>query len=365
MVRNNLHEIRARRGVPAAELARRVGVSRQTIYAIEDGTFVPNTTVSLQLSRALQVTVEEIFSLSDEETTDSISADLLSTAPVREEQPVQLCRVNRRLVAVPAFVLPAYLPQSDAVVESQTKLSVQIKPSAALPQEGTRILIAGCDPALALLHDALQRFGTEIIAVPVASRRALGWLKRGRVHAAGTHLVDRATGEYNIPIIRQTFSRSAVKVITFATWEQGLVIRRGNPKSIRSVADLAGNRLIIVNREKGSGSRDLLESSLRKFGIPFQDVAGYDRVAPGHLAAAYEVKSANADCCVATRSAARCFGLDFVPLAVERFDLTFTKASFDLHATRVLMDTLQHSQFRRKLESIAGYDTAHTGEVLM
>lgn len=364
-IRNGLQEIRKRRGISAADLARCVGVSRQTIYAIEDGTFVPNTAVSLQLSRALDVKVEEIFSISDEHAPEPIGAELLPLVQANERQPVRLCRVNRRLVAVPTTFLPAYLPPADAVIESRKKRSVRIKPPLPLPEDGTRLLLAGCDPALSLLHDALHPSGIEIISVPAASRLALQWLKQGRVHAAGSHLLDRATGNYNLPIIRRLLPKASVRVITFAVWEQGLVVRRGNPKGIGSVADLAGNRLKIVNREKGSGSRDLLDSNLREAGIPFKQVNGYDSVAQGHLAAAYAVASGNADCCIAPRSAARCFGLDFLPLAVERFDISFTRASLESAAARALLDVLHRSHFRKKLESIAGYDTAHTGEVLI
>lgn len=365
IIRNGLQEIRTRRGISAADLARRVGVSRQTIYAIEDGTFVPNTTVSLQLSRALEVPVEEIFTISDERAPEPIGADLLPIVQVKEGQPVRLCRVNQRLVAIPTTFLPTYLPPADAIIESRKKLSVRIKSPVPLPEDGKRLLLAGCDPALSLLHDALRPSGIEIISVPAASRLALQWLKQGRVHAAGSHLLDRATGKYNLPIIRRLLPKASVRVITFAVWEQGLVVRRGNPKGIRSVADLAGNRFTIMNREKGSGSRDLLDSNLRELGIPFKHVNGYDSIAQGHLAAAYAVATGDADCCVAPRSAARCFGLDFVPLAVERFDLSFTQASLESAAARALLDELQRSHFRRKLESIAGYDTAHTGDVLV
>lgn len=365
IIRNGLEEIRKMRGISAADLARRVGVSRQTIYAIEDGTFVPNTTVSLQLSRVLGVTVEEIFSIAEEQAPGAISADLLPIVQVNEGQPVRLCRVNQRLVAIPASFLPAYLPPADGIIESRRKLSVRIESPVALPEDGKRLVLAGCDPALSLLHDALYPSGIEIISVPAASKLALQWLKQGRVHAAGSHLLDRATGKYNLPIIQRILPKAAVRVITFAVWEQGLVVRRGNPKGIRSVADLAGNRLRLINREKGAGSRDLLDSSLRELGIPVKQVNGYDNIAQGHLAAAYAVAAGDADCCIAPRSAARCFGLDFVPLAVERFDLSFTRASLESAAARALLDMLQRSHFRRKLESIAGYDTAHTGDVLI
>src|SRR5581483_5652684 len=159
IIRNGLQEIRKRRGVSAADLARLVGFTRQTIYAIEDGTFVPNTAVSLQLSRALDVKVEEIFSISDEQAPKSISADLLSTVPVQEGQPVRVCRVNQRFVAVPATFLPAYLPPADAIVESRKKLSVRTKSPVEMPENGTRLLLAGCDPALCLLRAAWRFSG--------------------------------------------------------------------------------------------------------------------------------------------------------------------------------------------------------------
>lgn len=364
-VRTRLQEIRKKRGISAADLARRIGVSRQTIYAIEDGSFVPNTAVSLQLSRALDAAVEEIFFIAEEQASEPIRADLLSGDRADKGQLVSVCRVNERLVAVPISFLPAYLPPADGIIESRTKRNVSIKSPVGLPEDGKRLLLAGCDPALSLLNDALHSSEIEIISVPCSSRCALEWLKQGRVHAAGSHLLDRATGDYNLPVIRRLLPNSSIRVVTFAVWEEGLVLRRGNPKSVRSLADLAGEGVTLMNREKGSGARDLLDTGLRRFGIESDQVKGYNSIAHGHLAAAYAVATGAADCCIAPRSASLCFGLDFIPLAVERFDLTFTRASLELPAAKALLDVLNRSQLRKKLQCIGGYDTAHTGEVLL
>ncbi len=369
LVRTHLQEIRKKRGVSAAHLASRVGISRQTIYAIEDGTFVPNTMISLQLARALDVTVEEMFSIEQEQSSAPIKAELLANDPVHEGQPVRLCRVHERVIAVPVPFVPAYLPGADGILGSKTKKRVSIRSTGELADDGTRLLLAGCDPALSLLSESLHGLGTEIINVPCSSRRALEWLKQARVHAAGSHLLDRTTGDYNLPIIRRLLPKTKIRVVTFAVWEQGLVVRHGNPKSIRSIADLASdlahNGVTVINREKGSGSRDLLDAGLRQFGIPAERVRGYGSIAEGHLAAAYAVATGGADCCMAPRSAARRFGLDFIPLAEERFDLSFTHASVELPAAKALLDLLNRSSLRRKLQCIAGYDTAHTGEVLV
>ncbi|MGI8960959.1 MAG: substrate-binding domain-containing protein [Bryobacteraceae bacterium] len=364
-VRTRLKEIRERRQVSAADLAFRVGVSRQTIYAIEDGTFVPNTAVSLQIARSLDVTVEELFSIADEQLTAPIRADLLAGDQVNEGQFVRFCRVNERIVAFPMSFQPAYLPQADGIIESRTRQRVSIKSPAGLPDDGKRLLLAGCDPALSLLPDAQRSSRIEIISVPCSSRCALKWLRQGRVHAAGSHLLDRSTGDYNVPIIRRLLPNTSVRVVTFAVWEQGLVLRHGNPKSIRSIADLARNDVTLINREEGSGSRDLLDAGLRQLGIQSKHVKGYNSIAQGHLAAAHAVAAGTANCCIASRSASRCFGLDFIPLSAERFDFSFTQASVELPAAKMLLDLLNRSSLRRKLQCIAGYDTAHTGEILV
>ncbi len=364
-VHSRLQEIRKMRGVSAVDLAHRVGVSRQTIYAIEDGRFTPNTSVSLQLARVLDVSVEEIFSIAQERMSKPLRATLLTkNQESNKAQLVRICHVKNRLVAVPISPFPAYLPSVDAVIESRKQRSFSIDSATEIPENGRRLLIAGCDPALSLLNELLSPAGIEIVTVSASSRCALRWLKEGRVHAAGSHLLDRASGDYNLPVIRSLFPGASVRVVTFAVWEQGLVLRRSNPKNIRSLADLGETRATIINREKGSGSRDLLDNGLRKLGIPHKQINGYNHIAEGHLAAAYAVGTGWADCCIAPRSAARCFALEFAPLAVERFDLSFTQASLALPAAKALLDLLNRAPLRRKLQSIAGYDTGHTGEVL-
>ncbi len=312
-VRTLLSQIRKARGISVSDLARRVGVSRQTIYAIEDGSFVPNTAVSLELSRALDVTVEQIFSIIDKEAGEPLRARLLATPQSAiPGQLVRICRVKKRVVAVPVSPFPAYIPAADGIVQSQKGLNVLIQLPVGLPENGKRLLLAGCDPALPLLHDALRASGIEIISVPCSSRTALDWLKQGNVHAAGSHLLDRTTGDYNVPIIRRLLPNAPIRIVTFAVWEQGFLVQQGNPKRIRTAADLARKNVRFVNREKGSGSRDLLDTKLRELGIPSERVSGYNCIAQGHLAAASAVASGTADCCIAPRSVARCFGLDFI-----------------------------------------------------
>jgi putative molybdopterin biosynthesis protein len=361
-----LKTVRGARGLSAAQLAKRIDVTRQTIYAIEDGSFVPNTAVALRLARALDVSVEDLFTLEQSREPETLEAELLTnkSGDAKKGQLVRLCQLNERLIAVPVSFLPAFLPMADGIARKKSRHRISVTSAMDLRRDRQRLLLAGCDPALSLLTEGLGNSGIEIISVPCSSHCALEWLKESRVHAAGSHLLDAASGDYNVPFIKRLFPKQDIRVVTFAVWEQGLVLARGNPKNIRSVADLAGKRATLINREKGSGSRDLLDKALRRAGIASKAILGYDSVATGHLAAAYAIAAGNADCCIATRSAARCFGLHFVPLSVERFDLCFSKASVELPATKALLDTLNRSSFRKKLEAIAGYDTAHTGEVL-
>ncbi|MGH9582413.1 MAG: substrate-binding domain-containing protein [Bryobacteraceae bacterium] len=364
----HLKEVREGRGISAAELAGSAGIRRQTVYAIEAGSFSPNTAIALRLARVLDVAVEEIFSIGDADPDIvTVKASLLvpDAREAGDNSLVRLCRVRERIVAVPALSGPAYLPAADGVIAARSGATASIQIPANLPESGKRLLLAGCDPALSVLTDLLASAGIEIVAVPCSSRRALAWLKQGRVHAAGLHLLDHASGKYNVPIVNRLFRKGAVRVVTFASWEEGLVVPRGNPKAIRSLADLGRKDVAIVNREKGSGSRDLLDRGLRRTGLTALAVRGYLDLASGHLPAASAVASGAADCCIASRSAARCYGLDFFPLAVERFDLAFAKESLELPAARAVLDLLNRAVLRKKLQAIAGYDTHRTGEVLI
>jgi putative molybdopterin biosynthesis protein len=206
--------------------------------------------------------------------------------------------------------------------------------------------------------------GVEIVSAAASSTVALGWLAEGKVHIAGCHLEDPRTGEFNLPFLRDEYPADDFSVVTFARWEEGLVIAPGNPKGIRTIDDLASKRLRFVNRQTGSGSRALLDKLLKKAGMRARQVSGYDRIADGHLAAAYRVLSGDVDACLATRSAARAFGLDFVPLQSERYDLVMRKRTEDLPAIKSFLDVLQRAALRRMLELVAGYDTGETGKLV-
>lgn len=367
-VSNRLNSIRKARGLSAAVLARQAGVSRQTIHAIEAGSYVPNTVVALRLASLLETTVEEIFQLPPPVAAQprKLRAAVLSPAPVPSGTPVRTCKIGDRPVAVPVNAAPFCLLEADAIVAKSIRgaavdLSVFAEPVAG----GDPVLVAGCDPAIGLLAREVRREASvELIAAAASSRLALQWLKEGKVHIAGTHLRDAATGEFNLPYLRREFGGEDLVIITFAHWEEGFLTAPGNPLGIREAGDLARRGLRLVNREPGAGSRALLDRLLERAGVSPGRVAGYGRLVHGHLAGAYAISRGDADCCIATRSAALAFGLGFVPLERERYDFVLRRASLHSQPVQAVLETLQRASLRRRLESQAGYETAHTGEAL-
>jgi putative molybdopterin biosynthesis protein len=359
-VRSKLAEIRNGRGIAAAEIAKRIGVTRQTIYAIEAGNYVPNTEVALKLARELEVPVEDLFSLAQSEGKGpaALPAEYLSSSKAGKGQAVRLAQVGTKWISVPVSASPYFLPEADGILTDRDRV-------ASFPTDGIvkkRIVVAGCDPATSLLAAMVERgTGVEVIHAPASSELSLRWLKEGKVHIAGSHLEDPKTAEFNVPFIRREFGKEDIGVVTFAEWEEGLVVGHGNPKSIRAIGDLSRKNVTFINRQPGSGSRLLVDRLLREGGIATARVQGYSRIAAGHLAAAYAVVSGDADCCIATRSAARAFDLEFVPLRSERYDFVFRTGTLDSPAVQTFMDVLQRAALRRKLETLAGYDTSKTG----
>jgi len=373
-IANHLTAYRQKRGFSAAELAQRAGISRQTIYAIESGSYVPNTAVALRLARTLEVGVEDLFSLPSDAPAAPLATEQVTLLPhpdtPRAGDPMQLCRVDRRTMASSPSPVPWYLPTADAILLGDVDASARTGKAAVQLFHGennlaNRILVAGCDPGISVLARHVLRAGVELVVAQRNSSQSLALLKQGFVHVAGTHLRDEASGESNLPAIHRLFTRHSVAAISLAVWEEGLVLAPGNPKSIHSVADFARRDVRIVNREPGAGSRLLLDAHLDRLGLAGQKVRGYDRLAGGHLPAAWQVRRGDADCCIATRAAARVFGLDFIPLATERYDLAIRRQHLDYPPVAALLDTLNRASYRRELEGLGGYDTSAAGRRLL
>ena len=347
---NRLAGLRRSRGVSASDLASQVGVTRQAIYAIEAGTYMPNTAVALRLARVLETTVEDLFALDNEEVSlpDPLGFEPLDEAFTFEPgAPVQICKVGRRAIGVAPPQFPAWLPLADGIAIDSRHASL-----SSAPDDDTRLLIAGCDPALSLLAQHARQAGIDVILASGNSAHSLAWLRAGRIDIAGSHLNDPVS------------NGRSLSVLTFALWQEGFVVRRGNPKSIRTIADLANPAVRFVNREKGSGARRLFDSLSAAAGLAPGTWKGADTTAPGHLAAAWAVASGQADCCIAAGSAARRFGLDFIPLAGERFELVLHKRDLARKPVQAVLDVLNRARFRRQLETIAGYDVSHAGETV-
>ncbi len=369
---SRLKTIRGERALSVAKLAMEAGIARQTVYAIENGSFVPNTLVALKLARALNVSVEDLFSLQEKASVPThVRAELLANGPDLpvDRELVRVIETRKGRIAVRAQAAFSYLPIVNGVVEGRSGRKLQMAAwEAFAPAQGNQaapVLVAGCDPALSLLAELAKSQHLNVIPIPASSRQALKWLSEGKVHIAGSHLLDSASGEYNGPAIRQALPRAQVSVLTFAEWETGLITKPGNPKKLRSIADLASRQVAIANREKGSGVRLQLDAALKSAGIPASKVQGYERIAYGHLPAAYGVASGWADCCIATRSAALCFGLHFVPLRMERFDLVFAAQCIRAKSGEAIADLLTRSSLRQELTRLAGYETTHTGEAAL
>lgn len=331
---------------------------------------MPNTLLALRLAQVLEVPLEELFSIEAESAAleKTTPVDLLadSASAGQPDRPVRLCPVGSRLIGVPSSPVLGELPAADAVVVGRGRGGrTLVRAFRGEEEEGNRLIVAGCDPAMPVLARHLMRHGDiELIAAGCSSLQALKWLRVRKIHVAGTHLRSESSGGPNLSVIGKFFPRGGFRIVTFASWEEGLVVAGANPKGISGVGDLARKDVTLVNREVGAGARYLLDSSLKEEGISPQDVRGYKQTAGGHVLAAWHVLTSRADCCIAARAAARVFGLGFVPLVRERYDLVIPDRYWDLPSVRIMLDALNRASLKKELEVLGGYDTSETGRVV-
>lgn len=340
------------------------GITRQSYAAIEAGDAVPSTEIALRLARAFGQPVEALFRLREsdpERVRARYVAPLDGDAPVEEGTRVRLATVGGERYAYGPGKGERALGIADGVVVGREGHEVEVILLPDGPVEAG-LVVAGCDPAFGVVAETLRaERGVELIWRQRGSRAALEALARGESHVAGAHLRDPATGEYNAPWVERLIPFPCTRV-GFAVWEQGLLVGAGNPFELRSVEDLARPGVRLLNREAGSGSRELLDARLRAAGIPGERIGGYDTRSAGHMAVAEAIASGVADAGVAIRAAGAAFGLDMIPLQSERYELIVPNHFLGLSAIQMLLETLRKPGIRLQVEALGGYDGAGMGE---
>lgn len=376
-VENRLRIKRMENGLSQGELAKQAGLTRQALYAIESNHYLPGTEISLRLAKILGGSVEDLFYF--EGSGELIEVDLVESIselsfPVR----AKVARVGNRLLARPVSKLGEllnYMVTADGLIVEQVQKSSRnelrgrvrlqlLQDSQAIEEE---IVIAGCDPAMYLAAEHFRRYrdGASVVGCTMGSVAAIDALRREEVHVAGLHLVDERSGQSNLPYLKRYLKSGRFTVIRFAAWEQGLMVPRNNPKKIRGVEDLTRRGVRFVNREAGSGARLLFDSQLAKTGLVSKEIKGIDNEVFSHLEVGRSIVEGRADVGIGMQSAALQFGLDFLPLQEEHYDLVMPSHYLTSHPSLSrFIDSLVGKPFRKEVEALGGYDVKEIGKVL-
>ncbi len=362
---NRLREKRQAAGLSQKQLGDMAGVTRQAVAAVETNQYSPATSVALQFARALKCRVEDLFSIKSD--GEIIQGELLGSMPTGGNVRAQVTQVGDR-VFIRALDggggLTSLTASADGLIAASDSRLRRLKVKLLRDLSAVRraIVIGGCDPAMFIAAEHVARHGNGILAPWfMGSDTALGALRRGEIHVAGIHLADEGSESWKL---KRRVGLDCM-VVTFAHWEEGFIVRPGNPKKIRAVADIAKPDVRIVNRETGSGARRLLDRELQAAGISSARIKGYRDEVLTHLEVAARVQAGLADAGVGVRSAATICGLGFVPLQRERYDFVIPKIHYQsLPDLRNLLDVIVGKSFRAELEALGGYDTRDTGKVV-
>ncbi len=258
----------------------------------------------------------------------------------------------------------AILPRGVQGLEAGATVNVRMYRSPHELQR-TIFVIGSHDMTLDLLAQYLSQRDRRLVSANVGSLGGLVALRRGEAHLGGSHLLNPQTGEYNVSYIREYLPGVAVKLITWANREQGLIVPKGNPKGIRDLEDLARADVQFINRQRGAGTRVLLDYHLQQKGISASQIRGYALEEYTHLAVAAAVASGRADTGLGVTAAAQALGLDFIPLYHERYDLVIPCEHLQDDLLQPLLDLMQDAAFRQEVARLPGYDISVMGKIVL
>lgn len=289
---------------------------------------------------------------------------------------VALGRVGENLLAAPlargAGVITSLvradgllvLPSGTQGAEAGQKVRVKLTRTQS-DLEKTIFCIGSHDVILDLLAQYLAVEDRRFVSANVGSQAGLIALERGEAHLAGSHLLDPETGEYNLAAIERYLPGVPLRLVTLVQREQGLMVKRGNPLRIVNLASLTRPDVRFVNRQRGAGTRVLLDYQLYLLGIVTPDIRGYNQEEFTHLGVAAAVSSGRADCGLGIPAAAQALDLDFVPLYHERYDLVVPRYNAESPLLSPLWDVLEGTKFRNAVSALPGYDTRDMGKIIL
>lgn len=255
------------------------------------------------------------------------------------------------------------IPRMIQGLEAGEKVAVQLYKSAETLRH-TILTIGSHDLTIDILAQFLSPSGKRLVSANAGSLGGLMALQRHEAHFAGSHLLDIDTGEYNLSYIRKYLKGIPVRLFGWVERIQGLVVPRGNPKHIKGIADLTREEIRFVNRQRGSGTRNLLDYWIKQLAILPDQIKGYDQEEYTHLGVSAAVASGRADCGLAIEASAQILDLDFIPLFEETYQLVIPESSIADPVMKPIFDLMNDERLRNAILALPGYKTNHLGETV-
>jgi len=306
-----------------------------------------------------------------------VSRRVVSSIGTEEFLRVKLGRIGDKVVASPlsrgAGVIMslvradgiARIPALEEGLEAGEQVEVELLRKRH-EIENTIVIIGSHDITIDLLANEVKRYYPElnISSAHVGSMGGIMALKRGECHMSGIHLLDPDTGEYNVSYLKRYLPEKDMVLVNLIHRRQGIMVQKGNPKGIRDTRDLARPDVLFINRQRGAGTRLLLDLKLKELGISPEEVRGYDREEYTHMAVAAAVAGGSADAGLGILAAANALGLDFIPVSPEEYDLAIPKEFFHVDSVQKMLEVINTAEFKQKVEALGGYDTRDTGKIV-
>ena len=342
---------------------------------------VPGYPVSgiLVLTELLKPLLEEWYRTAPENEPllpATLARAVVSGLKYQEYVRVRLGKVNGKLIASPlsrgSGVVSSFMKADGILTVPQgvegyaAGESVPVKLLRSVDAlDHTLVAIGSHDPLLDECADLLHaaEAGMFMSSTHVGSMGGLMAIRRGEAHVAGTQLLNEADGSYNTAFVQKYFPQGGVCLVECVGRTQGLMLSKGNPLGIRSLEDLAKSGLRYVNRQKGSGTRILIDYLCKTHGLDPRSILGYDREEFTHTSVAAQIAAGTADAGMGIYSAAQLYGLDFLPICMEQYDLLISDDAMNTPMVQRLLEVLRSDAFRARLEALGGYRLEHPGVV--